>query len=58
MNLSRLIGLALAICGTAGCLAALVVLALHQMIRQRSAPKPRVVASHVNSGAPGGEQEP
>jgi multidrug efflux pump len=49
---------ALGICGTAGCLAALVVLALHQMIRQRSAPKPRVIASHLDSAAPGGEEQP
>jgi multidrug efflux pump len=49
---------ALAVCGLAGCLAALGVLALHQMIRQRSSVSTRVIAPDVDSGAPGGDQEP
>ena len=45
-------------CGSAGCLAALAVLGLHQMIRYRSSANPRALSSRVDSGAPGGDHQP
>jgi multidrug efflux pump len=49
---------ALVLCGSAGCLAALGVLGLHQMIRERSRASAAALAAPVDSGDPGGDQEP
>jgi multidrug efflux pump len=49
---------ALWLCGSAGCLGALGVLALHQMIRQRSRASAAALAAPIDSGDPGGDQEP
>ena len=49
---------ALEVCGSAGCLAALAVLGLHRMIRHQSSANPRARSSPMNSGAPGGDQQP
>jgi multidrug efflux pump len=49
---------ALQVCGFAGCLAALGVLGLHQIIRSRSATKPPATHTHVVSSAPDGDHEP
>jgi multidrug efflux pump len=48
---------ALEVCGSAGCLGALAVLALHQTIRQRSSANPQAKSTRVDSGVIGGDQE-
>jgi multidrug efflux pump len=44
--------------GSAGCLAALAVLALHRMIRYQSSAQRQARSSPMKSGTPGGDHQP